>query len=62
MARKHSGRPHRAKTHRPLKLELACRGCGKVQVVSVRPPPGVELYCVACTTEQRKVAARDTAK
>ncbi len=54
MARKHSGGSHRSKQHRLPKYTVTCKGCGTLQVVSVRPPPGVELFCVKCSDARRK--------
>lgn len=54
MARKHSGGSHRSKAHRPPKFRVTCKKCGVVQEVGVRPPAGVDLYCVACNMERRK--------
>lgn len=60
MARKHSGGSHRSKQHRPPKFTVTCKGCGTLQVMNVRPPSGIELFCVKCSDAKRKAAAAPT--
>lgn len=49
MARKRSGgRGGRSKAYRAPGFRVACKGCGKIQKMPERPPPGIDLYCVDC--------------
>ncbi len=29
-------------------FRVACKSCGKVEKITVRPQPGVDMYCMAC--------------
>ena len=49
MARKRSGgRGGRSKAYRAPGFRVQCAGCGKIQKMPERPPPGIELLCVDC--------------
>jgi hypothetical protein len=58
MARKFGGRGGgRSKAHRVPTFRSTCKGCGVIATVIVRPPPGVDLYCVACDLKRRGESA-----
>lgn len=59
MARKRSGgRGGRSKAFRAPGFRVECKGCGKIQKMPERPPPGIELLCVDCyNAKQQKEAA-----
>lgn len=53
MARKHSGGSRRSKAHRAPAFRATCKGCGTITVLQMRPPPGIDLYCVACNAADK---------
>ena len=45
--------------HRDPGYRTTCKGCGTIETVIVRPPAGIDLYCVPCDTKRR--AAKEAA-
>jgi len=57
MARKFGGRGGGRSKHKDAGYRSTCKGCGVIATVIVRPPAGIDLFCVACDTKKRAAVA-----